>query len=73
MTVKKDIDLYAKKDFKYARVKCWVLNGTDESHHLRSLLEYFKKTNREIFIILDKHIVVDHLKSKLARFDSRYK
>ena len=56
-----------KKRFEYAkdkRVKCWVLNGTDESHHLRSLLEYFKKTNREIFIILDKHDRVDHLKSK---------
>ena len=59
-----------KKRFEYAknkRVNCLVLDGIHEVYHLRSLLKYFQKSNREILIILDNHDKVDNVKSKLIQ------
>ena len=50
-------------------MNCLVLDGIHEVYHLRSLLKYFQKSNREILIILDNHDKVDNIKSKLIQQD----
>ena len=48
-------------------MNCLVLDGIHEVCHLRSLLKYFQRSNREILIILDNHDKVDNIKSKLIQ------